>query len=90
MAVLLDRVHAWLLTEIDEHLREITPSFLLLLRLSGFGEPGIGNGSERLEALRISDRPRGSTNHEIRQDDQLPGDVPREQQAAVGCSNVEA
>jgi len=90
VVVLLDRVHAWLLTETDEHLREIAPSFLLLLRLSRFGEPGIGNGSERLEALSISDRPKGSTDHEIRQEDQLPGDVPREQQAAVGCSNVEA
>ena len=59
MVVLLDKVRTWLLTETDEHLREITPSFLLLLRLSRFGEPGTGNGSERLEALSISDRPTG-------------------------------
>ena len=59
VAVLLDRVRAWLLTEIDEHLREITPSFLLLLRLPRFGKPATGNDSERLEAIWVSDQPTG-------------------------------
>jgi hypothetical protein len=46
VGVLLGRVHKWLLTEIDEHLRERAPPFPLTLRSSGSCPPGIGNGSD--------------------------------------------
>ncbi len=46
VAVLLGRVHVWLLTEIDLHLRKRDSPFPPILRSSGSTRPGIGNGSD--------------------------------------------
>lgn len=54
VVVLLDRVHAWLLTEIAELLWEIAPSSPSTLRSSRGWKPGIGDDSERLDALASS------------------------------------
>lgn len=51
VVVLPDRVHAWLLKEFDEFLREIAPSSLLTTEVVRGCKPGIGDDSKRLHTL---------------------------------------